>query len=325
MSEIFFNDGGTPRSLGHTADPQLPGKVSELESRVEALEAKPDYALPVATTDTVGGVKVDGTTITARPDGTISAVGDGSGPELSDAVDSDSRTTVASSLAVKTAYDAATAAGEAADAASAAAGAAQEAATAAQETADAAAAVAEEAKAAAEAAQEKAEQALSGITVPAGGIIAFSGSFGGDNNRNPIPLGSLEPDTSWFLCDGGSDGKGGTVPDLRGRMIMGASDTYAAGSTGGTETHTHGLSGTVGETTLSVEQMPVHGHESLFSQVGGISEGTGGAVKRAGINQNWPTQWSGGGQSHTHSLSGESGQTSALPPYYALAYIMRVA
>lgn len=36
------------------------------------------YTLPIANTDTLGGVKVDGTTITAASDGTISAVGGGS-------------------------------------------------------------------------------------------------------------------------------------------------------------------------------------------------------------------------------------------------------
>ena len=100
MSEIFLNDGGTPRSLGHTADPQLPGKVSELEGRVEALEVVTPYVLPPASASSLGGVKVDGTSITAAEDGTISAT-------LSDAVDSDSGTTAASSKAVKTAYDAA--------------------------------------------------------------------------------------------------------------------------------------------------------------------------------------------------------------------------
>ena len=166
------------------------------------------------------------------------------------------------------------------------------------------------------------------VTVSAvmpGTVVAFAGSFGGAGNRHPIPLGSSEPDTSWVLCDGGSDGKGGTVPDLRGRMIMGASDAYAAGSTGGSATHAHRMSGTVGDTTLSGAQMPVHAHENLFSTVGGITEGTGGAVKRAGINVNWPTEAAGGGQSHTHYMSGEVEQSSSLPPYYALAYIMRVA
>ncbi len=39
-----------------------------------------------------------------------------------------------------------------------------------------------------------------------GTVVAFAGSFGGEGNRHPIPLGSSEPDTSWVLCDGGSDG-----------------------------------------------------------------------------------------------------------------------
>lgn len=74
------------------------------------------------------------------------------------------------------------------------------------------------------------------VTVSAaipGTIVAFAGTFGGEGNRHPIPLGGSEPDTGWVLCDGGSDGKGGTVPDLRGRMIMGVSDAYKAGSTEG--------------------------------------------------------------------------------------------
>ena len=209
MSEIFFNDGGTPRSLGHTADPQLPGKVSELEGRIEELEAKPDYVLPVATTDTVGGVKVDGTTITAGPDGTISAVGDGSGPSLSDAVDSESSDTAASSLAVKTAYDAATAAQSAADAAQAtatAAGetadAAKQAATAAQGMADAAAAAAEEAKAAAEAAQEKADDALSSLdllTYDLGDreLVLYVRPDGSDSNDGTANI----PESAWATIE----------------------------------------------------------------------------------------------------------------------------
>lgn len=34
----------------------------------------------------------------------------------------------------------------------------------------------------------------------------------------------------------------------------------------------------------------------------------------------------GGSQSHTHSLAGiKSGSANSLPPYYALAYIMRIS
>ena len=66
----------------------------------------------------------------------------------------------------------------------------------------------------------------------------------------PSPPDGAEPDTSWCLCDGTTT-NGLPVPDLRGRMIMGASDAYAAGSTGGSATHAHVFSGTVGATTLS--------------------------------------------------------------------------
>ena len=82
--------------------------------------------------------------------------------------------------------------------------------------------------------------------VPIGGILPFSGTFGGEGNRFPIPLGSSEPLLSFCLCDGTTT-NGLPVPDLRGLFIRGASDSVPAGSTGGSETHTHSMSGTVGE------------------------------------------------------------------------------
>lgn len=165
------------------------------------------------------------------------------------------------------------------------------------------------------------------VTVSAvmpGTVVAFAGSFGGAGNRHPIPLGSSEPDTSWVLCDGGSDGKGGTVPNLLGRMILGASDAYAAGSTGGTAAHTHALSGSVGATTLSGAQLASHTHPAAASYLIYAS----GDVPVAGGNYRHAASAApaaGGSQSHTHTISGSSGQASTLPPYYALAYIMRVA
>ena len=157
-----------------------------------------------------------------------------------------------------------------------------------------------------------------------GTVVAFAGSFGGEGNRHPIPLGSSEPDTSWVLCDGGSDGKGGTVPNLLGRMIRGASDSVPAGSTGGSETHSHSLSGTVGETTLSTEQLSSHKHTlSVPAATGG---GAGGNFYMRDGNGYYPsTQNAGGSQPHTHALSGESGSANSLPPYYALAMIMRIS
>lgn len=164
------------------------------------------------------------------------------------------------------------------------------------------------------------------VTVSAaipGTIVAFAGTFGGEENRHPIPLGGSEPDTGWVLCDGGSDGKGGTVPDLRGRMIMGVSDAYKAGSTGGSANHSHSLSGTVGDTTLSVAQMASHTHKVHGNSDGGWS----GSAPTIGDGWQWNKDVgaTGGSQPHTHTLDGASGEASSLPPYYVLSYVMRCA
>ena len=156
-----------------------------------------------------------------------------------------------------------------------------------------------------------------------GTVVAFAGSFGGEGNRHPIPLGSSEPDTSWVLCDGGSDGKGGTVPNLLGRLILGASDTYKAGSTGGSEKHSHGLSGTVGATTLTVEQLASHTHTAPAA-----AQDSGGGIIAGGSGSSgstWTLSYTGGSQQHTHALDGASEEASGLPPYYALSYIIRIS
>ena len=167
------------------------------------------------------------------------------------------------------------------------------------------------------------ESKLSAVNVPVGGILAFSGTFGGEGNRFPIPLGEDAPDMHWCLCDGTTT-NGLPVPDLRGRMIRGASDSVPAGSTGGSEKHSHSLSGTVGETTLSVEQMPSHEHpynDNHTSSGSGNPSGTSwGATDEKRI-----TGSAGGSQPHTHTLDGASGEASGLPPYYALSYIMRTS
>ena len=154
-----------------------------------------------------------------------------------------------------------------------------------------------------------------------GGVMPFTGTFGGMGNRFPIPLGDDAPDMHWCLCDGTTT-NGLPVPDLRGRMIRGASDSVPAGSTGGSATHTHSLSGTVGATTLTKEQMPSHTHSyTRYSSKGG--EGRSYEQWYADSTQN--TGATGGSQPHTHDLTGASGDASSLPPYYVLSFIMRCA
>lgn len=122
--------------------------------------------------------------------------------------------------------------------------------------------------------------------VPPGGIIMYSGSV------NDVPSG-------WYLCDG----QNGT-PDLRDRFVIGASDTIAAGNTGGASS-----------VTLGVANLPAHSH--TVSGVNIVENGEGGSLFSGG-----EAQISAG----TGSTTGETGEGSPvdiLPPYYALAFIMR--
>ena len=167
------------------------------------------------------------------------------------------------------------------------------------------------------------ESKLSAVNVPVGGILAFSGTFGGEGNRFPIPLGEDAPDMHWCLCDGTTT-NGLPVPDLRGRMIRGASDSVPAGSTGGSEKHSHSLSGTVGETTLTETQLASHKHQAnLLVPVSG--QGLQGTTSAQTGNASTYTEPAGGSQPHTHDLTGKSAAAGSLPPYYALTYIMRCA
>lgn len=156
----------------------------------------------------------------------------------------------------------------------------------------------------------------------------YNVTFGGSDGRRPIFWGETEADEDYVLCDGGSDGAGGNVPDLRGLFIRGASDAHPAGSTGGSESHAHSLSGTVGATTLTVEQLPTHNHKNADQSGGyGSNPSKRYLTKDIASNAFGPSfsDNTGGSKSHTHTLSGASGEASGLPPYYALSYIMRTA
>ena len=128
--------------------------------------------------------------------------------------------------------------------------------------------------------------------VPTGVIVMWSGT------TSNIPTG-------WVLCDGQN-----STPDLRDRFIVGAGSTYNAAATGGsTSTASH---------TLTVDEIPAHSHTFSYSAPnqntpapdGSLANNTGspGTVNTGTAN-------TGGGQGHTHANS--------LPPYLALAYIMK--
>ena len=178
-----------------------------------------------------------------------------------------------------------------------------------------------------------AEKLVPGAAIPAGVIVMWSGSVAS------IPSG-------WALCDGGNG-----APDLRAKFIIGTSTDYAIGATGGLATislahshttndhvhnanHNHGCdaagdhqhSGTTNggnwrsdwSSDLPYQQPqvgygpPTHSHDFTTN---------GGGSHAHGIQYN---NFNTGGASDRGTNSQLSASTSILPPYYALAFIMKL-
>jgi hypothetical protein len=159
---------------------------------------------------------------------------------------------------------------------------------------------------------------------PSGGIIMWSGSIAS------IPSG-------WYLCNG-SNG----TPDLRNRFVVGAGSTYAVDATGGSAdaivvSHTHTASTTVSDhqhyvaaNVNSGPSIPPNLSSSQYLSYnsqggsGGFNEAYSfqgvATVANVGLSSN-PTSSQTG--STTVNSTGSSGTNANLPPYYALAYIMK--
>ena len=143
---------------------------------------------------------------------------------------------------------------------------------------------------------------------------------GGSDGRRAVMPGEEQAREEWFLCDGGSDGKGGTVPDLRGRYVRGASEAEPEGTTGGSEDVAVELSGSTGATTLSTTQMPSHTHPftAVISAKGRYMES--GNIYESGSSR---TSATGGSGSHTHPLSGSVSGTHT-DPHLAMNFFIKV-
>jgi microcystin-dependent protein len=135
----------------------------------------------------------------------------------------------------------------------------------------------------------------------------------------PSALGQIP--SGWALCDG-SNG----TPDLRDKFVVGAGGNYALYESGGSNTVTASGSVTIGGHALTESEVPKHTHGSITDTwVDGSSKGTySGSGVYKGEKTSY-TNYAGGGQPHTHSASftGTPNQQK-MPPYYALAYIMKV-
>lgn len=170
--------------------------------------------------------------------------------------------------------------------------------------------------------------------VAAGMILMWSGSIAN------IPSG-------WVLCDGNNG-----TPNLQDRFIVGAGSSYNVGSTGGSANatlpaHTHTFSDSATTNSAGSHSHSItdtgHNHAVLgpngpFNDGGQI--GTGGdygggtpddtsELYVTDVSQTFISINSAGSHSHSVSVSGTTSSAGSsatganLPPYYALAYIMK--
>ena len=139
-----------------------------------------------------------------------------------------------------------------------------------------------------------------GTTIPTGMISLWYGSIGS------VPSG-------WYLCDGTNG-----TPDLRDRFVVGAGSTYSVAATGGSAdsvvvSHTHTATVTdpghlhSAKAVLNVS-LPGAGPTIVLTTTGASSGNTNSATT---------------GITVANTTAGVSGTNANLPPYYALAYVMK--
>lgn len=126
--------------------------------------------------------------------------------------------------------------------------------------------------------------------------------------------------TGWRLCDGNNG-----TPNLLDRMVIGAGSTYSVNATGGSKdaivvSHTHTATSTVTD--------PGHDHDADQKFAAGgdnpayfssAYSGGGEYVNTTAIK----TNTTGISVATSISTAGSSGTNANLPPYYALAFIMK--
>lgn len=107
-------------------------------------------------------------------------------------------------------------------------------------------------------------------SVLAGQVTPFYNcKLGGSDGRRLIPWGSTDAYESYVICDGGSDGRGGNVPNLIDRFLLPSNVADAGKTGGGLSLQVPGVTvnGTVGETVLTIDQIPSHTHTGSTSTI----------------------------------------------------------
>ena len=120
--------------------------------------------------------------------------------------------------------------------------------------------------------------------LPVGSILIWSGAI------NTIPAG-------FALCDG-LEGR----PNLKNTFVLGAGDQYSVGAVGGEKEH-----------VLTIAEMPAHHHTLNGAHIGQEYSADNGSRRNSKDASNPNTTDTGGNMAHNN-----------MPPYYALAYIIKL-
>jgi microcystin-dependent protein len=173
------------------------------------------------------------------------------------------------------------------------------------------------------------------------GLISMWSGNPGTAFPGGLGIGDYE---GWALCDG-SNG----TPDLRGRFVVGLSNSdlnnysYVNAERNLAQYNTIGNNGGERTHALTVSEMPSHSHggstttdgnhehsmRSAAGACGTISVGPSQIRLDGNCNSNYDNSTTGNmdfGGSHSHSINAEGGGTAHenRPPYYVLAYIIKL-
>jgi len=197
---------------------------------------------------------------------------------------------------------------------------------------------------------------LNGALVPTGSILLWSGS------TSAIPTGWALCNGQTAARSDGSGNI--TTPDLTNKFVVCAGTSYSVGSTGGASSNTPTITLTNQAVTLTEAQIPTHSHTATVNDPGhnhtisdpghqhtylkptqdNVLYGTvmtnvyrsassGQATDMAYTNISINNRSTGitvtnssvgSSASHIHNNTAASSAVPTLPPYYALAYIMKL-
>lgn len=165
-----------------------------------------------------------------------------------------------------------------------------------------------------------------------GALVTCLGIVATSDNARYVTSGSSEtsalkayPIGSIYMSVNSTNPKdlfGGTWQQLQNRFLVGVGSNYSNGATGGASSYTP--KGSVGNHTLTVNEIPKHSHKVYGGWGAGSSDQ--GSFR---TDQNSPAHWwsatgdEGGGKGHNHGFTGTA--QTILPPYLAVYMWKRTA